>query len=163
MLAKGSTTLYIVSFLAILLCPHAFFRSTLHATRNSRLPVTRSFTIMASSKASTSDVTVSSVEGMQQLLFVQVNKSMFYSRTDFCTIIFYLTVLIRYYQMGFGCDQHGQDATKAAVKACRNAIEWNSLPSINQIVPGGYDAMKVSGTGSPRQRYYRTVMFDTSP
>ncbi|TFJ86734.1 hypothetical protein NSK_001822 [Nannochloropsis salina CCMP1776] len=71
---------------------------------------------MASSKASTSDVTVSSVEGMQQLLFVQ---------------------------MGFGCDQHGQDATKAAVKACRNAIEWNSLPSINQIVPGGYEAMKV--------------------
>lgn len=46
-------------------------------------------------------------------------------------------------EVGFGSDQHGQDATKAAIKACRSAIEWNSLPSINQIVPGGYDGMKV--------------------
>ena len=46
-------------------------------------------------------------------------------------------------QVGFGSDQHGQDATKAAIKACRSAIEFNSIPSINQIVPGGYDVMKV--------------------
>ena len=46
-------------------------------------------------------------------------------------------------ECGFGCDQHGQDATKAVVRACRNAIEFNSIPSISRIVPGGYDAMKL--------------------
>lgn len=46
-------------------------------------------------------------------------------------------------QIGCGGDQHGQEATKAAVKACRNAIEFNSLPSIKQIVPGGYEGMKL--------------------
>ena len=40
-------------------------------------------------------------------------------------------------------DQHGQNPTKAAVRACRNAIEFNSLPSIRNIVPGGYDNMKL--------------------
>ena len=44
---------------------------------------------------------------------------------------------------GFGCDQHGQTATKAAVRACRNAIEFNSLPRIGQLVPGGYERMKL--------------------
>ena len=39
--------------------------------------------------------------------------------------------------------RRGQDATKAAVRACRNAIEFNSIPSIRAIVPGGYDAMKL--------------------
>jgi uncharacterized protein (TIGR02058 family) len=29
------------------------------------------------------------------------------------------------------------------VRACRNAIEFNSIPSIRDIVPGGYDAMKL--------------------
>ena len=41
-------------------------------------------------------------------------------------------------QMGFGVDQHGNDgnsgsgggATKAAVRAVRNAIEFNSIPGI---------------------------------
>ena len=40
---------------------------------------------------------------------------------------------------GFGCDGHGQDSTKAAVRAARNAIEFNSIPSIRRLVPGGYD------------------------
>lgn len=31
-------------------------------------------------------------------------------------------------ECGFGADQHGQDATKAALRACRNAIEFNSIP-----------------------------------
>jgi uncharacterized protein (TIGR02058 family) len=48
---------------------------------------------------------------------------------------------LRRYSMG--ADQHGQDATKAAVRACRNAIEFNSIPSIKALVPGGYDAMKL--------------------
>ena len=42
-----------------------------------------------------------------------------------------------------GADQHGQDPTKACVRAARNAIEFNSLPAINRLVPGGYDAMKL--------------------
>jgi uncharacterized protein (TIGR02058 family) len=30
------------------------------------------------------------------------------------------------------------------VRACRNAIEFNSIPSIARIVPGGYDNMKLN-------------------
>lgn len=37
----------------------------------------------------------------------------------------------------------GQSATKAAVRACRNAIEFNSIPSISRLVPNGYDALKL--------------------
>ena len=48
---------------------------------------------------------------------------------------------VLFVEIGMGADQHGQDATKAAVRACRNAIEFNSIPSIRQIVPGGYDNM----------------------
>lgn len=44
---------------------------------------------------------------------------------------------------GFGADAHGQDSTKAAVRACRNAIEFNQLPSISEIVPGGREGMKL--------------------
>ena len=29
------------------------------------------------------------------------------------------------------------------VRACRNSIEFNSIPSINRLVPGGYDALKL--------------------
>ena len=29
------------------------------------------------------------------------------------------------------------------MRACRNAIEFNSIPSINRLVPGGYDALKL--------------------
>ena len=38
-------------------------------------------------------------------------------------------------ECGFGNDSHGQNATKAAVRACRNAIEFNSIPSIGALVP----------------------------
>ena len=50
---------------------------------------------------------------------------------------------VLFVECGFGCDQHGQDPTKAVVRACRNAIEFNSIPSIRRIVPGGYDSMKL--------------------
>ncbi|QDZ25953.1 hypothetical protein HOP50_20g85020 [Chloropicon primus] len=56
-------------------------------------------------------------------------------------------------ETGFGADQHGQDATKACVRACRNAIEFNSIPSIQKVVPGGYDSMKLAikiGTPFPQ-------------
>ncbi|CAN0365241.1 unnamed protein product, partial [Laminaria digitata] len=32
---------------------------------------------------------------------------------------------------------------KVIIRACRNAIEFNSIPSINAIVPGGYANMKL--------------------
>jgi uncharacterized protein (TIGR02058 family) len=44
---------------------------------------------------------------------------------------------------GFGCDGHGQDSTKAAVRAARNSIEFNSIPSIRRLVPGGYENLKL--------------------
>ena len=37
---------------------------------------------------------------------------------------------VLFVEAGFGCDQHGQNSTKAAVRACRNAIEFNSLPAL---------------------------------
>lgn len=33
--------------------------------------------------------------------------------------------------------------TLAPVRACRNAIEFNSIPSIKRLVPGGYDSLKL--------------------
>ncbi|KAL7537242.1 hypothetical protein ACHAWF_005709, partial [Thalassiosira exigua] len=71
-------------------------------------------------------------------------------------------------ELGFGNDSHGQSSAKAAVRACRNAIEFNSIPSIQRLIPdvrttakfmfrfflvlncsllvvsqGGYDALKL--------------------
>ena len=45
---------------------------------------------------------------------------------------------------GLSIGGHGQNATKAAVRACRNAIEFNSIPSIGKLVPGGYDNMRLA-------------------
>ena len=53
------------------------------------------------------------------------------------------THISNYYILGFGNDSHGQSSTKAAVRACRNAIEFNSIPSIARLVPGGYDGLKL--------------------
>lgn len=50
---------------------------------------------------------------------------------------------VLFIECGFGNDQHGQNPTKAAIRACRNAIEFNSIPSIPQLVPGGYSNMKL--------------------
>lgn len=47
-------------------------------------------------------------------------------------------------QMGFGVDQHGDnDATKAAVRAVRNAIEFNSIPGVISHLPGGRSEMLI--------------------
>ena len=48
---------------------------------------------------------------------------------------------VLFVEIGMGADQHGQDATKAAVRACRNAVV-NSIP-VSADVPGGYDNMKL--------------------
>ena len=42
-----------------------------------------------------------------------------------------------------GTDQHGQDVTKACVRACKDAISWNSIPSLERLVPGGNDNVKL--------------------
>lgn len=49
-------------------------------------------------------------------------------------------------QLGFGVDQHGDttnDATKACVRAVRNAIEFNSIPGVIKHVPGGRHGMLI--------------------
>lgn len=50
-------------------------------------------------------------------------------------------------QTGFGIDQHGDrksdGATKAAVRAVRNAIEFNSIPGVIEAVPGGRNEMLI--------------------
>ena len=40
-------------------------------------------------------------------------------------------------ETGVGTDQHGQDLTKACVRACKDAISFNSIPSLERLVPGG--------------------------
>lgn len=79
---------------------------------------------------------------------------------------------VLFVESGFGCDQHGQNATvrllqyslikcsllcftcfakngldtfqKACVRACRNAIEFNSIPSVESLVPGGRNGLKLN-------------------
>lgn len=49
-------------------------------------------------------------------------------------------------QVGVGCDQHGdrsKGSTRAAVRAVRNAIEFNSIPGCVFVVPGGREKMLV--------------------
>ncbi len=50
-------------------------------------------------------------------------------------------------QTGFGVDQHGDrgrdGASKAAVRAVRNAIEFNSIPGMIEAVPGGRKEMLI--------------------
>mmetsp|Transcript_38097 Transcript_38097/g.87180 ORF Transcript_38097/g.87180 Transcript_38097/m.87180 type:complete len:181 (+) Transcript_38097:194-736(+) len=55
---------------------------------------------------------------------------------------------LMFVQTGFGCDQHGDrradGATAAAVRACRNAIEFNSIPGMIDHVPGGRKNMLIN-------------------
>lgn len=47
-------------------------------------------------------------------------------------------------QVGFGVDQHGDaNATKAAIRAVRNAIEFNSIPGVVEAIPGGRKEMLI--------------------
>jgi uncharacterized protein (TIGR02058 family) len=50
---------------------------------------------------------------------------------------------VLFVECGFGNDSHGQNPTKAAMRACRNAIEFNSIPSVQRLVPNGYDGLKL--------------------
>ncbi|BDA45396.1 hypothetical protein COCOBI_07-1830 [Coccomyxa sp. Obi] len=45
-------------------------------------------------------------------------------------------------------------AQKAATRACRNAIEFNSIPSVSRLVPGGYENLRLHvkiGTPHPEE------------
>ncbi|TKY59172.1 hypothetical protein E2542_SST16252 [Spatholobus suberectus] len=48
-------------------------------------------------------------------------------------------------EMGVGYDQHGQDITVAAMRACRDAISSNSIPAFRRgSIPGvSFDQMKL--------------------
>lgn len=44
---------------------------------------------------------------------------------------------VLFVELGMGADLHGQNLTVAAVKACKNAIERNSLPGWVMMCPNG--------------------------
>ena len=46
-------------------------------------------------------------------------------------------------ESGMGTDQHGQDLTKACVRACKDAISFNSVPNLLRLVPAGRDGIKL--------------------
>jgi uncharacterized protein (TIGR02058 family) len=46
-------------------------------------------------------------------------------------------------EIGMGADLHGQDVTKAAMRAIRNAIERNSMPGMREVTGGDASRMKV--------------------
>lgn len=47
-------------------------------------------------------------------------------------------------ESGMGVDLHGQDITKACVRACRRAIGHNSMPGLRSILPNeDFNEMKV--------------------
>lgn len=51
---------------------------------------------------------------------------------------------IFFIEIGMGCDLHGQNITKASVRAVQNAIHHNSMPGLRSVLPGGsLDNMKV--------------------
>ncbi|CAO2842365.1 unnamed protein product [Amaranthus hypochondriacus] len=71
-----------------------------------------------STKSATVDQSSNVTESMKNLLFVE---------------------------MGVGYDQHGQDVTKAAMRACRDAISSNSIPAFRRgSIPGvSFEQMKL--------------------
>ena len=50
---------------------------------------------------------------------------------------------VMFVELGMGADLHGQDVTKAAVRAVRNAIERNSMPGMRGLVGGDTSKMQV--------------------
>jgi uncharacterized protein (TIGR02058 family) len=52
---------------------------------------------------------------------------------------------VLFIQAGTGMDVHGQDVTKAGVRAVENAIWYNSMPGIEKMLPdGSAENMKVT-------------------
>ncbi|OIJ11609.1 hypothetical protein BKP35_11760 [Anaerobacillus arseniciselenatis] len=42
---------------------------------------------------------------------------------------------LMFIQTGMGADLHGQDVTKAAIRAVKNAIHTNSMPGLRSVLP----------------------------
>lgn len=55
------------------------------------------------------------------------------------------TMKLLFVEMGVGYDQHGQDVTAAAMRACRDAISSNSIPAFRRgSIPGvSFEQMKL--------------------
>lgn len=52
---------------------------------------------------------------------------------------------LMFIQTGMGTDVHGQNVTKAAVRAIKNAIHTNSMPGIRTVLPEqSLDNMKIN-------------------
>lgn len=52
---------------------------------------------------------------------------------------------IFFIELGMGADLHGQDITKAAVRAVKNAISYNSMPGLRSVLPDNdINKMKVN-------------------
>ncbi|KAL1556006.1 hypothetical protein AAHA92_11677 [Salvia divinorum] len=63
------------------------------------------------------------------------------------------SIKLLFVEMGVGYDQHGQDITSAAMRACRDAISSNSIPAFRRgSIPGvSFAEMKVQiKLGVPR-------------
>jgi len=43
---------------------------------------------------------------------------------------------VMFIEIGMGIDLHGQNVTKAAVRAVHNAIHHNSMPGLRSVLPG---------------------------
>lgn len=51
---------------------------------------------------------------------------------------------IIFIESGLGVDLHGQNITKAAIRACRNAIGYNSMPGLRSFLPNqDFNEMRV--------------------
>jgi uncharacterized protein (TIGR02058 family) len=52
---------------------------------------------------------------------------------------------IMFIETGMGIDVHGQNITKAAIRAVQNAIHFNSMPGIRSVLPeNNRDNMRVN-------------------
>lgn len=52
---------------------------------------------------------------------------------------------IMFIETGMGIDVHGQNITKAAIRAVKNAIHYNSMPGLRSVLPGNdINNMKVN-------------------
>ncbi|MED1944180.1 MULTISPECIES: Lin0512 family protein [Brevibacillus] len=43
---------------------------------------------------------------------------------------------VMFIEIGMGIDMHGQNVTKAAIRAVQNAIHHNSMPGLRSVLPG---------------------------
>ncbi len=49
-------------------------------------------------------------------------------------------------EIGMGADLHGQDSTKASVRAVEDVLHRNSLPGMNELLNGDMSRMRVEVT-----------------